>query len=55
MPAKTQRPRSPHGGYTSEMNPSRINTKPSSAKVARNRNRVTSAKPAPVGRRGRGK
>jgi len=51
MPTKTgkPRPRVVHGGYGSAMTSDSMKTK--SAKPARNRNRVTSAKPAPVGRR----
>jgi len=55
MPTKQgrARPRTAHGGYGSQINADTITTKRGSAKVARNRNRVVSAKPPRVGRRGK--
>jgi hypothetical protein len=53
MPTKqgSARPRGVHGSMTSDMRGDRQINK--SAKPARNRNRVTSAKPAPVARQQR--
>lgn len=53
MPTKTgqQRPRGAHGSLTSEVTPDKQVVRGASRKPERNRNRVESAKPAPVARR----